>query len=174
MLSARSDPAPSIDSKTDFLPYLVLVGVLLLLVIRRAWVTEDAYITFRVADNFIHGYGLTFNTIERVQAYTHPLWTLIFSFFYLFSREAFYTSIALCFGMTAAAILLATTRLTKSHWSAMIVIWTLCLSNAFIDYSTSGLENSLSHLLLVVFCILYWEWKPTRGQLIKLLSLPLC
>ena len=35
-----------------------------------AWLTEDAFITFRTVDNFINGYGLTWNTGERVQAYT--------------------------------------------------------------------------------------------------------
>lgn len=38
------------------------------------YVCDDAKITFRVAENFIQGYGLTFNTDERVQAYSNPLW----------------------------------------------------------------------------------------------------
>ena len=36
------------------------------------------------------------------------------------------------------------------------------ISRAFIDYSTSGLENALSHLLLVVFMVVYWT--DTRGR----------
>src|SRR4051812_35898548 len=43
----------------------------------NAWIGDDAYITFRVVWNFVHGYGLTFNPDERVQAFTHPLWTFV-------------------------------------------------------------------------------------------------
>ena len=41
------------------------------------WVGDDAYITYRVVWNFVHGYGPTFNPDERVQAFTHPLWMLM-------------------------------------------------------------------------------------------------
>ena len=51
----------------------MLAGSLLLVFtyvfLANTWIGDDAYITFRVVDNFIHGYGLTFNPDERVQAY---------------------------------------------------------------------------------------------------------
>jgi arabinofuranosyltransferase len=55
---------------------LIASGMALLVIslIRTAWLSDDAYITFRTADNVIHGYGLVWNTAERVQTYTHPLW----------------------------------------------------------------------------------------------------
>src|SRR5690242_16188482 len=71
------------------IPLIVLLDVI---VLRRAWVSDDAYITFRTVDNFIHGYGLTWNTAERVQAYTNPLWMLLVSIGSLVTREVFYTS----------------------------------------------------------------------------------
>src|SRR5262245_66527524 len=51
--------------------------LLLILVLGNAWVTEDAFITFRVVDNFVHGHGLRWNIDERVEAYTNPLWLLV-------------------------------------------------------------------------------------------------
>ena len=33
----------------------------------------------------------------------------------------------------------------------------LIFSKAFVDYSTSGLENPLTHLLLAIFFTLYWN-----------------
>ena len=42
-----------------------------------AWMCDDAYISFRSADNLIHGFGLTWNIDERVQVFTNPLWTLL-------------------------------------------------------------------------------------------------
>jgi arabinofuranosyltransferase len=51
--------------------------VLLALVAHRAWVGDDAVITARVVDNFLHGYGLRWNVSDRVQAFTHPLWAML-------------------------------------------------------------------------------------------------
>ena len=45
-----------------------------LLVVRTAWLSDDAYITFRTVMNAIGGYGLRWNVADRVQTYTHPLW----------------------------------------------------------------------------------------------------
>ena len=61
------------------LPRLLAVALFLVVVFCGAWLCDDAYISFRTADNFVHGYGLTWNVQERVQAYTHPLWLLLFS-----------------------------------------------------------------------------------------------
>ncbi len=44
------------------------------------WVTDDAFISFRYAQNLLHGYGLVFNVGERVEGYTNFLWTLIAAF----------------------------------------------------------------------------------------------
>ena len=57
----------------------------------NAWMGDDAYITFRSVWNFVHGYGLTFNPDERVQAYTHPLWMLVVSAAHFVTREFFFT-----------------------------------------------------------------------------------
>lgn len=48
--------------------------VLAVLGYSRRWVTEDAFIVFRVVDNLLSGYGPVFNVDERVEAYTNPLW----------------------------------------------------------------------------------------------------
>src|SRR5262249_6892870 len=43
---------------------------------RIAWVTDDAYISFRYADHLVRGFGLVFNPGERVEGYSNFLWTL--------------------------------------------------------------------------------------------------
>jgi arabinofuranosyltransferase len=55
-------------------------------------------------------------------------------------------------------------------WSALLAVLVLTLSKAFIDYSTSGLENPLSHLLLVLFFTEYFgaREKPWRLRLLFL------
>ena len=48
---------PGSGSERVLLVGLVLVA--LAVMIRTAWVCDDAYITLRVVDNLVHGYGRT-------------------------------------------------------------------------------------------------------------------
>src|SRR4029453_5295362 len=61
----------------------------------NAWMGDDAYITLRTVWNFIHGYGLSYNPDERVQAYTDPLWMFVISAVPLVTGEFFFTVTAL-------------------------------------------------------------------------------
>jgi hypothetical protein len=40
------------------------------------WASDDAYITFRYAENLVKGHGLVYNPGERVEGYTDFLWAL--------------------------------------------------------------------------------------------------
>lgn len=137
----------------------MLVGVFLAafatLVIRNAWLSDDAYITFRTVDNFVNGYGLTWNVVERVQAYTHPLWMFLLSAVYTVTREIFFTSLILSIILSVIAAGIVALRLSRSVWLACAGLAVFTLSKAFIDYSTSGLENPLAHLLLALFLLVY-------------------
>ena len=137
------------------LPTLLLVALFALVVLRRAWVCDDAYITFRTVDNVVHGYGLTWNAGERVQTYTHPLWMLLLTVFYALTGEAFWTSIVLSLILSVVTLLLLVSLVARSTTSALFVSLLLVFSRAFVDYSTSGLENALTHLLLVLFGLFY-------------------
>lgn len=153
---------------TVSLPIVALVVLLFILILRRAWINDDAYITFRTIDNFINGYRLTWNTTERVQAYTHPLWMFLLSLFYFFTREIYLTSIFVSLAVSVAAVLLLSSRIAKSTTAAALGIVVLCLSNAYVDYSTSGLENPLTHLCLVCFYIFYFRYKSSPSTLLLL------
>ena len=43
------------------------------------WVMDDAFISFRYAQNFARGHGLVFNVGEKVEGYTNFLWTVVIS-----------------------------------------------------------------------------------------------
>ncbi|HEY0840318.1 MAG TPA: hypothetical protein VGD74_09030 [Vulgatibacter sp.] len=77
----------------------------------QAWVVDDAYITLRSVDNFVHGLGLGWNPDERVQAFTHPLWMFCLSALYFFTRESFLTPLALSYAMLLALAFVAWRRL---------------------------------------------------------------
>ncbi len=133
----------------------LFIVLFLAVLLRNAWLGDDAYITFRTVDNFINGYGLTWNTAERVQAYTHPLWLFLLSGLYFFSHEIYYTSLSLAIILSLITILILAFGIAKSLPAAIVGVAILTVSKAFVDYSTSGLENPLTHLLLALFLLLY-------------------
>jgi len=147
---------------------ITLLTLSAIIIVRNAWLCDDAYITFRVVDNFINGYGLRWNVAERVQVYTHPLWMLLLSSFYFFTREIFFTSNAISVILSLLAITLTAFKLSKDHRNAILAITILCMSKAFIDYSASGLENPLTHLLLALFFIAFLKPDTSRRKLLAL------
>jgi arabinofuranosyltransferase len=134
---------------------LLLLVLALAVLVRTAWVCDDAYITFRVADNFVHGYGLRWNVDERVAVFTHPLWLFLFSSVYAITGEAYYTAVFLGIGLTLITMLGLAVRVAPGAAAGALALVALLSSKAFVDFSTSGLENPLTHLLLIVF-VLQW------------------
>jgi arabinofuranosyltransferase len=133
------------------LPLLVFA----LLLVRTAWVCDDAYITFRTVDNFLHGHGLRWNVFERVQVYTHPLWMMCMTALVFVTREFYVTGLVFSMLLSLAALGHLAFRMASSTAAALAVSALLLSSKAFVEYSTSGLENPLSNLLLVLFIGLY-------------------
>ncbi len=142
----------------------LLLGLLLIVLVRTAWVSDDAFITFRTIDNFNHGYGLRWNVDERVQTYTHPLWMMLLAVLSRILPSLYYASIALSVALTMTAVWLLTTRLAATMAAAIVAVTVLAFSRSFIDYSSSGLENPLTHLLLVAFFALYFSAPLTKRQ----------
>lgn len=133
---------------------VILLLLLALVLIRTAWVCDDAYITFRTIDNLAHGHGLTWNAGERVQVFTHPLWLVLVALLYPVTGEFYFTVLFLSIALTLLAAGLAVRhRLTFA--AGLIGLTVLLFSRAFTDYATSGLENPLLYLILGLFG---WLW----------------
>ena len=126
-----------IDTTVVFSFCLVFFTVVLL---RNAWLCDDAFITFRTVDNFVNGYWLRWNVVERVQTYTNPLMMFTISLLYFFTNEIFYTSLSLVSVVSITAVWLVWKN-SKDVMISVLGILVLTLSQSFIDYSTSGLEN---------------------------------
>ncbi len=139
--------------------------VFLTVLIRTAWVCDDAYISFRTVDNFVNGYGLRWNIDERVWSFTNPLWVLVFSAVYGITREAYFTSIFFSIALAIGAVALVARGLSRSVAMMALTFVIFIFSKAFVDYSTSGLENSLGHLLLAVFLLLFLKGEMSYRQL---------
>lgn len=119
------------------------------LVVKDAWVCDDAYITFRHVDHLWLGHGLQWNVGERVQASTHPLWLLALAALQPLTGEPFWSALGLGLVCSAAAVALFAWRAAPGAVGTVAGLGLLGASKAFVDFSTSGLENALTHLLLV-------------------------
>ena len=126
----------------------ILTVIYILVLIRTAWISDDAAITLRTILNFLHGFGPTFNITERVQAYTHPLWFFILFLGSFISGNVFYTVFFTAITVSVLALAFLLHSASRNLWIIFFISLSAFLSKAFIDFSTSGLENPISHLLL--------------------------
>ena len=169
---------------------VLLVGVV---VIRVAWVSDDALITLRTALNISHNWGPGFNATESVQSFTHPLWFLLWVWVGSWTNQWILGVIALSVVFVVIATALLVQRVSSLP-RLVIVTGFLLLSNAFIDFTTSGLENPLAYAVIAVLLTLSirkdpagstpWWWAAlaglttaavvlTRLDLATLIALPL-
>ena len=104
------------------------VGLYVVVLLRAAWMSDDAYITLRTIDNFVNGHGLRWNVAERVQVFTHPLWLFLIAPVYLVTREAFYTTIVLSLLISIAAVLALVLYRRRDPWAGPILVTALLLA----------------------------------------------
>lgn len=142
--------------------FFVLVG----LFVWTSWLSDDAYITFRSLTLLASDQGPNFNPGQRVQVFTHPLWYGLLAVGFFFTHELFYTTQILSIVISAVVVL----GFVYLHWDRgylglLVGPVLLGLSSSFLDYSTSGLENPLSHLLVIAVLIGLAKISPKRNKL---------
>lgn len=124
-----------------------------LVALRLAWVVDDALITLRSALNITHGWGPGFNATEAVQAYTHPLWYLLWIVIGQGSGEWVIGILVASVALTAAATALLFWQVSSVVRLGVIAL-ILLTSNCFMEYSSSGLENPLSYVMIALVFVL--------------------
>jgi arabinofuranosyltransferase len=159
--------------------FQIIFGILLLafILVRNLWVSDDAFITLRTIDNFLSGYGLVWNAGERVQVFTHPLWLFILLPFCLFTPDRLYALYISSFLFSMGTLFLLLWNFASHARSLIIAVILLGGSMAFVDFSSSGLENPLTHMLVTLFFALYIyqnkyssKWKLLQLSLIAAFS----
>jgi arabinofuranosyltransferase len=141
-------------------PYIAAAALLIALV-GLSWalrfVQDDAFISYRYAQNLVQGRGLVWNPGERVEGYTNFLWVLLMAAAMRLGVEPVIASQAL--GLAAYAASLALTflvagRLLGSPWLGALTMFLLGANFTFSSYATGGLETSLqTALLLGIFAL---------------------
>ena len=155
---------------------ILITSVFLYTYLLTCWVNDDALISFRQIWNLVQGDGITFNFEERVQAFTHPLWFLILSVLVAITNELFVTISITSVAISLAAmfvLLKLESNLNKTNYVLISPVLILIFSWSFVDFSTSGLENCLSNLLigLLLLVLLGENWKKKYSIIFTLLAL---
>lgn len=171
------------DAKDQRVVLTLLVAAVMVVMVRNAWVCDDAYITFRSIENLLSGYGPTFNVGERVQSFTHPLWMFLNAGLYALTSRVvgislwaliYYQVVLVSLFVALLAVSLLAFKIAQSTLSAGLALTVLIFSKAFIDYTSSGLENPLTYLLLVLFMLVYFRYPANTRRRLLILSLLAC
>lgn len=133
-------------------------GVAALLGIVRAfrlrWVCDDAFITFRYADNWIGGLGPVYNAGERVEGYTHFLWLCLIAVGRRIGIEPVALTQVLGIAAYAAVILVLVWLAWSLRGAGRILVPMAALAvAAHYDaaiWATGGLETALFTLLVLL------------------------
>jgi len=155
----------------SFIFAFTTVLLFLYTMIISAWISDDILISLSQIVNFHHGDGLVFNYGERVQAFTHPSWFFLLSLLTYITNDYYYSIIfiSILLSLGSIAIILYYSYKFKQINLAIATLGLLIFSKAFVDYSTSGLENPLSYFLFsIVLYILFSHKRLNEKHLFSL------
>ncbi|MEZ5965983.1 MAG: hypothetical protein R3F56_19260 [Planctomycetota bacterium] len=133
------------------------VGLGLRATVQNFWTCDDAFISFRYAENFLNGHGLVFNVGERVEGYTNFAWTMLVAAGMHFGVEpetfTHWAGFA-CFATTVGLLLAASRRASGGAAWMPIAAMGLALNTHAQLFATCGLETSLFVLLATMLLFL--------------------
>lgn len=141
-----------------------------------AWVLDDAFISFRYAQNLAQGHGLVYNVGERVEGYTNFFWTLIAAAVLALGGDiVVWTHLS---GVVLGLALLLLTyvqarRLLGDAW-AVVAALIAGTSQSLLLYTArgAGLETGLFALLLLLAGMAFLDNRLARsGALFALAAL---
>ncbi len=118
-----------------------------------AWLSDDAFISFRYAQNLVQGHGLVYNPGERVEGYTNFLWTIMAAAVLRLGGDLVLWSHAtgvLIGLLIATGTYVVARRLIDTAW-ALVAALIVATSQSLLLYTArgSGLETGLFTLLVL-------------------------
>jgi hypothetical protein len=120
--------------------------------VRLRWTCDDAFITFRYADNWIGGLGPVYNAGERVEGYTHFLWLCLIAAARGLGLDPVVVAQTLGIAAYGAGIVLfaVVAHRLLGRGRAILPMTALALAFHFdmAVWATGGLESALFTLLL--------------------------
>ena len=122
------------------------------------FVQDDAFISFRYAQNLAEGHGLVYNIGERIEGYTNFLWTACMSVAFVLGIDVVAWSYLVSL-LAFAVTLSVSSKLAHALWNderaSLIVIVLLATNYSFSCYATGGLETQfgIAWLMLSVWLL---------------------
>ena len=118
-----------------------------------SWLSDDAFISFRYAQNLVQGHGLVYNPGERVEGYTNFLWTIMAAAVLRLGGDLVLWSHAagvLIGLLIAMGTYVVAARLIDAAW-ALVAALIVATSQSLLLYTArgSGLETGLFTLLVL-------------------------
>lgn len=156
-----------------------LLPILLALVMRVAmaasipYASEDAYITFRFAENWAHGLGPVYNAGDPVMGFSSPLWTAWLALGSVFTGAVLPWARTWGIVFDLGALVVATRMLSREHgrFSGWIFAPFFALYPIFAANSVLGMETSLFLFLLFLAADRVACEKPDAGLWLGLLAI---
>lgn len=134
------------------------------------WQEDDAFISFRYADNLVRGEGLVFNPGERVEGYSNPAWVLLAAVALKLGGDPLLVArvVSLLAGLAVLwfswrlAARLQEGRDSASHLPAVLAPFVLAVTPLLARHTTTGLETVVYTALLLACVLLAVESARTR------------
>ncbi len=135
-----------------------------------SWLSDDAFISFRYAQNLVAGHGLVYNLGERVEGYTNFLWTVLAAGVIAGGGDVALWSHIAGVALGIAIVLLCyvlAARLLGPAW-ALVAALIVATSQSLLLYTArgSGLETGLFTLLVLAASACYLAAAGVRRNLL--------
>lgn len=126
---------------------------------------DDAFISFRYAENLLNGHGLVFNIGERVEGYTNFLWVIILALFKgLFGLDYLGVSRAIGVGAGAGLFVLIYLLLRRHFSENLLILYAgiaaLMLLNLSIAYWAIASLETVAFSFMVLSAIVAEYYRP--------------
>lgn len=127
-----------------------------------SWFSDDAFISFRYAQNLVAGHGLVYNVGERVEGYTNFLWTMLAALVIALDGDpvfwAYVAGVILALGILLLTYWIAR-QLLGPAWALVAALIVATSQNMLIHTARgAGLETGLFTLLALGSSLLYVRW----------------
>ena len=147
-----------------------LVTLLALRLLLPATICDDAYISFKVADNLAAGFGMVFNPQEHIYVSTSPLWVLLLAAARLLTGDVVIAAkvLGLIFeALLTMSLCYLTHKTTESAKSGMFAGLFLITNPVYTLTSFSGMELPLFLLAITATGIFLAQRRYTAAILIS-------
>lgn len=155
-----------------------IIFVLTLLAWSNRFIQDDAFISFRYADNLVSGHGLVWNAGERIEGYTNFLWTLLMAVPLALKLDPVPVSFIVGLILFACSLIMTyrcANLICDSKWGCVVAVVLLGTNYTFSSFATGGLETQLQAFLFITCTYLVVRaWNENRWTPRILLTLSLC